>query len=191
MPPRPRETEIRRIGRQLRLLRERSGRSIAQLSRAASLSEHAIRQLEAGRTNPSLATVVAIADVLGVKLNDLVDAARRNVVISVYTPSPAANKISVDLTCELPEPRMRARIIRIEGDADVPLPPAAVFGHALGDGITVSLDGEETVLRRGDSFHARAGVLRGWRGQPASGRLLVVETDEAIQPGRSSGQEPI
>ncbi|MBL0933451.1 MAG: helix-turn-helix domain-containing protein [Rhizobiaceae bacterium] len=172
----PKDAEVRRIGRQIRLLRERAGQSIAQLSRGAGLSERAVRDLEAGRTNPSLATVVAVVDVLGASLDELIAAARETGIVSNYTQAIGTSETSVDLTRSLPEPRMRARIIVLDGEGCVDLPTTAVFGHVLGDNVVVSLDGEETVLRRGDSFHAGAGVLAGWRGQSSSSRLLVVET---------------
>ena len=175
MTSRPRDTEIRRIGRQLRLLREKSGRTLAQLAQAADLSERAIRDLEAGRTNPSLATVVSIIDALGVTLDELVGAARRNAPILDFTPAPEANETSVELTRRLPEPRMRARILRFAGMPLADLPAGAVFGHVLDGAVSISLDGAESGLRQGDSFHAQAGVLGGWRGNASGGRLLVVE----------------
>jgi transcriptional regulator with XRE-family HTH domain len=188
-----REIEIRRIGRQLRLLREKSGRTLAQVAQAAGVSQRALRELEAGRTNPSLATVVSIADVLGVTLDELVGAARRNLPDADYTSSPAASETSISLTRQLPNPRMRARIVQLDSrsGADPELPSAAVFGHVLGGGVAVSLEGEETGLRQGDSFHAQAGVLRGWRGQMPSSRLLVVEAvaEDTAGPRESSEQE--
>jgi transcriptional regulator with XRE-family HTH domain len=180
---------MRRIGRQFRILRERSGRTIGQLARAAGLSERAVRDLEAGRTNPSLGTVVSLADVLGANLNDLVEAARQSEVVSDYTPASDQTE-TVDLTRTLPSPRMRARIVRVQAGDRTELPANAVFGYVLAESVAVALDGEETLLRHGDSFHARAGVLQGWRSQ-TSGRLLVVEAvaDHAGIAGLDGGQE--
>lgn len=183
-----RETEIRRIGRQFRILRERSGRTVAQVSRAAGLSERAVRDLEAGRTNPSLATVVGLADVLGANLNDLVEAARRSDPVSDYTPASDETE-TAELTRTLRSPRMRARIVQVGAGDAAGLPANAVFGYVLADGVAVALDGEETLLRRGDSFHARAGVLRGWRSPAAGGRLLVVEALADQAAGTDGGQE--
>lgn len=169
-----RDTDVREIGRQFRILRERAGRTIAQLARAAGLSERAVRDLEAGRTNPSLATVVSLADVLGANLNDLVDASRRSDIVSDYTSAATATE-TMELTRTFRSPRMRARIVQIGADAAADLPANAVFGYVLADSVAVVLDGEETLLRHGDSFHARAGVLQGWRSQTQGGRMLVVE----------------
>lgn len=174
----PRGAEIRRIGRQIRLLREKSGRTLGQLAEAAGLSERAVRELEAGRTNPSLTTVVGIADALGVTLDELVTAARRNVPAADFTPASTAGAATAMLTRELPDPRMRARLVRLDSaSGDAPgIPSTAVFGHVLDGTVMVSLDGKETTLGRNDSFHAQAGVLGSWRAAEAGGCLLVVET---------------
>lgn len=187
---RSRDTEIRRIGRQLRLLREKSGRTLAQLAEAAGLSERAVRELEAGRTNPSLTTVVGIAEALGVSLDELVAAARRSLPPADFTPAPAMG--GAVLTRQLPNPRMRARLVDLRdtaGGSDLPAGP--VFGHVLDGAIRVALDGQETGLNRNDSFHAQAGVLGGWQAGARGGRLLVVEA-VASDPSatQQSQQEP-
>lgn len=179
--------DIRKIGRQIRALRERSGRTVGQLAREAGLSERAVRDLEAGRTNPSLATVVAVADVLGASINELVEASRKSEAVSDLTPAPDASETDIELTRTLPEPRMRARIVQVADDGSTRLPTSSVFGHVLGDAVTVILDGVETTLRKGDSFHARPGVLEAWRGQTNAGRLLVVETTAKDNGVRSTG----
>ena len=182
--PGSRDAEIRRIGRQVRLLREKSGRTQAQLADTAGLSERAVRELETGRTNPSLTTVVGIAGALGVTLDEIVTAARRNVPAADHTQAQASGEASIALTRELPNPRMRARLIDFDGAHKPDLPSSAMFGHVLAGAVHVTLDGEESALRSGDSFHAQAGVLRGWHG--AGGRLLVVE---AVRPQEFPQQE--
>jgi transcriptional regulator with XRE-family HTH domain len=184
------EIDIRRIGRHVRVLREKAAISQAQLAQKAGLSQRAVRELEAGRTNPSLATVVGVAGALGVGLDELVAAARDSSMAADWTRAAAADAVSVELTRQLPEPRMRARIFRLDEHSGPhpDHPSSAVFGHVLGGAVTVTLDSEETVLRAGDSFHAQAGALRGWSGQ-GGGRLLVVETaDRAAGPRRLRGQ---
>lgn len=188
---RSRDTEIRRIGRQLRTLREKSGRTLAQVAEAAGLSERAVRELEAGRTNPSLTTVVGIAEALGVSLDELVAAARRNLPPADFTPAPA--KGEAVLTRQLPNPRMRARLVNLHDkpEAHSDLPAGPVFGHVLDGAIRVALDGQETGLNRNDSFHAQAGVLGAWHAGARGGRLLVVEAVAADSlAAQQSQQEP-
>jgi transcriptional regulator with XRE-family HTH domain len=174
MPQRPGHAKIRQIGRQLRLLREKSGRTLAQLAEAAGLSERAVREFEAGRTNPSLTTVVSIADALGVTLDALIGAARRDVPADL-TRAPAAGEVATKLTRQLPSPRMRARLLRLDRNVAHELPAAAVFGHVLSGAVRVWLDGKKMTLRRGDSFHAQAGVLTGWQVGATGAGLLVAE----------------
>jgi len=186
---RSRDIEIRRIGRQLRMLREKSGRTLAQLAEAAGLSERAVRELEAGRTNPSLTTVVGIAEALGVSLDELVAAARRNLPPADFTPASATGEAV--LTRQLPNPRMRARLVSLHDRPEADLPAGPVFGHVLDGAIRIALDGQETALNRNDSFHAQAGVLGGWQAGARGGRLLVVEAVAAEPPAaQQSQQEP-
>lgn len=169
-----RQTETRRIGRQIRLIREKSGRSVGQLAGAAGVSERAVRELEAGRTNPSLRTVVCIVDALGVTLDELVVAARQNRPIASHTPA-SATADDIELSTRLPDARMRARLVRGGGEGDA-VPSGPVFGHVLDGKFQIVLDGEQAALGKGDSFHAQAGVLQSWRVPSPGGLLLVVET---------------
>lgn len=170
--------DIGRVGRQLRLRREQSGRTQAQLAREAGLSERAVRELEAGRTNPTLATVACMTAALGITLDELVAAAREHPAAD-WTPGPDSSAKTTALTRLLPNPRMQARIVQLSGNEEsTPPPSGAVFGHVLEGSVAIMLDNEETSLVSGDSFHARGQALREWRGHP-SGRLLVVQaTDE-------------
>ena len=180
-----RQMEIRRIGRQLRLLREKSGRSLSQLAEAAGLSERAVRELEAGRTNPSLTTVVGIVDALGVSLDEVVAAARSDPAAS-HTPAAAILQGDVDLSAQLPRPRMQARLVRL-GSLEIgrDAPSAAVFAHVLAGAVHVNIDGEDATLRPGDSLHAQAGVPRTWRASAEGGQVLMVETTTAAGAGEA------
>jgi transcriptional regulator with XRE-family HTH domain len=190
-----RGVEIRRIGRQVRAIREKSGRTLAQIAKAAGLSERAVRELEAGRTNPSLSTLVSIVNALGVKLDDLIAEARRSAPEPDYTPASATVRATTRLTRQLPDARMKARILKFSrAEAAVPEPPSeAVFGHVLDGRIAVALDGRETTLERGDSFHAQRGVLGAWRAEGLSGgRLLVVAAISSDrEPGSQSNQQDL
>ncbi|MGO4843596.1 helix-turn-helix transcriptional regulator, partial [Rhizobiaceae sp. 2RAB30] len=69
------QKELRQVGRHVRLTREKAGLTQSQLAESAGLSPRAVRDLEAGRrSNPTLATMVAIVDVLGFTLDELVTA---------------------------------------------------------------------------------------------------------------------
>lgn len=189
MPEPDRLAETRRIGRQLRLIREKSGRTVGQLAAAAGLSERAVRELEGGRTNPSLTTVVSLVDALGVTVDEVVTAARRDLPIASYTPAGNGANAEVDLSARLQGSRMNARLVRL-GAEDQPLPAGPVFGHVLAGKVEVGLDGEETTLGKGDSFHAQAGVLQSWRAPSSAGLLLVVSTAQPGETDTTARSEP-
>ena len=176
--PRPRQDEIRRIGRQLRLLREKSGRSLEQLASAAGLSPRAVRDLEAGRTNPALATVVGVVEALGVTLDEVMAAARRGWPCADHTPDTAAGS-SVWLTRSLPEPRMKARLLTLDRAGRLDLPAGPLLLHVLQGRVVVTTHEGEVSLCRGDTLHAQPGVTTGIR--DGGGRLMVVEAVQ--EPG--------
>ncbi len=169
----PREDEIRRIGRQLRFLREQSGRTLDQLASAAGLSVRAVRELEAGRTNPTLATVVAVADVLGLSIDEILTAARRDIPAADVTRAGNTSSGEMVLTRTLPNPRMKGRLIELAGGDGQRLPSGAAFVHVLAGKVPAALDGGRVHLGPGACVHARPGVLGGLDG--SKGRLLVVE----------------
>ena len=63
--------------RLLREERERRGLSMSVLAKAAGLSQSAISRIENGLRNPSLDTLLHIAAVIEVKLEDVIAKARR------------------------------------------------------------------------------------------------------------------
>ena len=64
------------LGREVRRLREERGWSQNQLSVYADLSQPTVNQIETGKRNPSTATVVKLANALGVEVSDLFPKAR-------------------------------------------------------------------------------------------------------------------
>ncbi|MGE3307545.1 MAG: helix-turn-helix domain-containing protein [Rhizobiaceae bacterium] len=170
-----REIEIRRIGRQLRLLRENAGRSLEQLAAASGLSVRALRELEGGRTNPTLSTVVTAAEALGVGVDEIIAAARRDEPAADLTRTDDSRAAEVRLTRTLPDPRMKARLLDLSasGGSSIALPTGAVFVHVLSGAATATLENETVRLAPGDSFHAQPGMLRHLDG--TQGQLLLVE----------------
>lgn len=171
------QKELRQVGRHVRLAREKAGLTQSQLAESAGISSRAVRELEAGRSNPTLATMVAIVDVLGFTLDELVIAAKASLPGPDLTPAEDVGPGSNALTRTLPNARMNARIIDFGGDGlrGQDMPAGAVFGHVLTGSVTVLLDGEEITLRQGDSLHARAGVMHQWQARGDRTRMLLVE----------------
>lgn len=59
------------IGKRLKALRERRGLSQYELARAAQVSQGLIWQIEAGRKNPGLETLLRLAQALSVSPEEL------------------------------------------------------------------------------------------------------------------------
>lgn len=60
------------LGNNLRRLRARAGLSVVELARRAGLGRATLTQLEAGSGNPTLETLYALANELGVALSELI-----------------------------------------------------------------------------------------------------------------------
>lgn len=69
------EAAVRRLGRTVRTLRGEAGLTQEEAAARAALDPKHWQDLEAGRTNPTVATLVAVAKALGVTLPDLFDGA--------------------------------------------------------------------------------------------------------------------
>ena len=63
---------LRRVGRRIREAREREGLSVSGLARLAGVSRRTLTEIEAGRANPTLSNLAALAESAGVPLEDLV-----------------------------------------------------------------------------------------------------------------------
>mgnify|MGYP001604688584 CR=1 FL=1 len=60
------EADAKRFGRNLFLARRRRGYSQARLATRAALSVDGVQKIELGKRSPRLATILALADALGV-----------------------------------------------------------------------------------------------------------------------------
>lgn len=63
---------LRRIGERLREARGKAGLSVVELARRSGLSRRTLTEIEAGRTNPTLASLAALARSAGVELQELI-----------------------------------------------------------------------------------------------------------------------
>jgi len=170
------QKELRQVGRYVRLEREKAGLTQAQLAEASGMSARAVRELEAGRSNPTLATMVAIVDVLSITLDELIVAGRTVAPGPDLTTAADIGPGTTLLSRTIVNPRFSARIVDFQRGSDEPdLPEGAVFGHVLGGAIRISMEGEESVLRQGDSLHARSGVLQQVKAAGEGARILLVE----------------
>ena len=179
--------ELRRIGHQVRQARERERMTQNQLANAAGLSPRAIRELEAGRSNPALATMVAVVDSLGLTLDELVEVARSEPPQPDVTRAADLGDGVTPLVRTLQDPRMASRIVTpSDTAASIPHPANPVFYHVLKGSVSVDVDGETIKLRRGDSLHIDAGVEGAWRPDGGDSQVLVVE---AVRTNGAASQD--
>lgn len=153
--------QLRNLGRQIRSLREHRGLSLNQLARQSGISVTGIRNIEFGRANPGLLTVVAILDVLGLSLDELVSLARRSgkTVHVARAPAAAQRDASVQRPIsEIYQPRVRGRMVTLPAGTDMltvrKSDAGPHFAFVLEGKVRVSMgDGQAHELGAGDAIH--------------------------------------
>ena len=151
--------QLRDLGRQIRLLRDRRGLSLNQLARQSGVSVTGIRNIELGRANPGLVTVVAILDVLGMSLDEIVGLARRAGKTVSISRAPARRQATLQRhVSEIYQPSMRGRIVTLPAGTDM-LPSRKAdagshFAFVVEGKVRVTMsDGGGYDLGPGDSLH--------------------------------------
>jgi len=151
--------QLRDLGRQIRLLRDRRGLSLNQLASQSGVSVTGIRNIELGRANPGLLTVVAILEVLGVSLDEIVSLARRAGKTVSVSRAPGARAAPLQRhVSELYQPSMRGRVVTLPAGTDL-LPSRRAdagshFAFVLDGKVRVTMnDGGSYELDAGDSIH--------------------------------------
>jgi transcriptional regulator with XRE-family HTH domain len=169
-----------RIGRALRRERESAGISISELARRASISKATVSQLENGTGNPSVETLWALGDALGIPFAVLVDQPvnaptliRADELDGV--PSAAAPYSATLLSASPPGARRDLYLIRAE-----PGEPRRSMPHH--DGTT-----EHVVLMTGAAHVGPAGSpIRLSPGDYLSYAGDAAHVFEALEPGTSA-----
>ena len=154
-------TQLRDLGRQIRLLRERRGLSLNHLARQSGISVTGIRNIEFGRANPGLLTVVAILDVLGVSIDELVGLARRagkTVHVARGSSAPQRDTSVQRQISEIYRPNMRGRMLTLPAGTDMltarKSDAGPHFAFVLDGNIRVTTkDGAAHELSAGDAIH--------------------------------------
>lgn len=91
------------LGLRLKRVRERSGKSLREVARQLGVSASFVSQLENGKSQPSVATLYSLTQLLGVSVDELFAAADRFDAPPVAaradaTPAPSAEPIPVPLS---------------------------------------------------------------------------------------------
>ncbi len=179
--PRFSKKDLVRLGRFMATQRQNAEMTLRTLSERSGVSIGAIRALEAGQSNPSLVTVVAIVDALGVSLDRMMAALRpdRSDVAVVTRAGSGETELSRGLGGAV----LSARFVDLpENSAGAVLAGNSrhpAFGMVLDGSVTSRLsDGRTLRLDSGDAWHARPGQVVAWAasGEGAARLLHVTDT---------------
>ena len=174
-----RKQDLQRLGRFLVAQRQGADMTLRGLSERSGVSIGAIRALEAGQSNPSLATVVAVVDALGVSLDRMMASLRPDRQdIAVVTRAGSGETV---LSRGLGGAVLSAQFVELAGDSLNPPPGDATkypgFGMVLAGAALARLgDGRRVRLAVGDAWHARLEQVITWAGAEAARMLHVADT---------------
>ncbi len=172
---------LRSLGRRLRALREARSWSLKRLAAQSGISVAAIQKIEAGEANPSLVTVLAIAEALGEQVDKLVAASRsasRVVNVARGTLPTRPTDGVVPLAGALHRPRVKSWLVALPGRgtlrrSDIPK-KGPLFAYVLSGGLELRFRaGPPENLATGDSIHVSEELPTEWA-NPLGRRSLVL-----------------
>lgn len=187
---------LRSLGRRLRHLRETRSWSLKRLSAESNISIAAIQKIESGGANPSLLTVLAIAEVLGEPVDRLIAESRKasrtvNVVRGIL---PVGTAGTVQLEPRLTRPRINSQVIAIPArnrmDAKDTPTSGAVFAYVLDGALRLSFaDGQSELLATGDSIHVVGDLPIEWSNPIQRRSLILCLADRKGEAEQTSRQD--
>lgn len=182
------EEQMRSLGRRLRELREARSWSLRRLATESGVSVAAVQKIESGESNPSLLTVLSLAEALGEPVDRLVAASRANASASTVTQA-ALPETNAQLDAFAASPRLGARLMVIAPRRSVAAPNLEQprFFFVLDGSVRFSFsDGTHETLQTGDSLHVAAGqTVRCANTLQRRSRLLFV-ADQRNQAERNT-----
>ncbi|PJE97880.1 transcriptional regulator [Streptomyces carminius] len=174
------------LARSLKRLRTERGFTLDALAARAGVSRGMLIQIEQARTNPSLGTVVKVADALGVSLTGLLESDREPAVRLVPADrmarlwSTAAGSHSTLVAgAEAPGPLelWTWRLMPGEGSASDPHPTGTTeLVHVTAGVLTLTVDGTDHEVPAGASAAFESNVPHGYRndgGEPVEMTMAV------------------
>jgi transcriptional regulator with XRE-family HTH domain len=177
---------LRSVGRRLRSLREARRWSLKRLAKESGVSIAAIQKIESGESNPSLLTVLAIAEVLGESVDRLVAASRKASQLShvVRGASPERPAGSIALPA-LHNARIESRLIALSARSSLDDVPkgGALFAYVLDGSLLLRFaDGTIEQLCIGDSIHVADDLPVVWSNPLARRSLTLCIADRRTDP---------
>jgi transcriptional regulator with XRE-family HTH domain len=182
------------LGNKIRALREARHWSLSRLSKNADISVAAIQKIEAGTSNPSLVTIVAIIDALGASVDKLISEVRQldDGVTVVRNVLQTKAGTSMSLLSDRTDRRMDCRVMALSSrqkPEDI-VTGKPLFGYVLDGGLRLSLsNGEPIELGTGDAFHAAADTCPDWS-NPLSRRSVILCINDVDDPKSGARRRP-
>lgn len=149
------------LGSKIRSLRQRLSLTLDETATSAGISTPFLSQIERGRARPSVATLMAIARVLGVDIQFLLDAPREERYVArgdrlTFFGFADADKRFARLTQVTDAGRMEALLVRIAAGQkldEITARAGEQFWYVLSGAVTLTLAGKTYAFREGDSAH--------------------------------------
>lgn len=169
------------LGSKIRSLRQRLALTLDETATRAGISTPFLSQIERGRARPSVATLVAIARVLGVEVQYLLDAPREERYVArgdqlTFFGFADADKRFARLTQVMAGGRMEALLVRIPAGRkldDLTARAGEQFWYVLSGTVTLTLEGKTYVFRNGDSAHYDSTDAHHWENTGEQEALLM------------------
>ncbi|MCR2762485.1 helix-turn-helix domain-containing protein [Microbacterium sp. zg.B48] len=176
------------IGSRLRAARQMRSLTILQVAESTGLTKGFLSRVERDLTSPSVSTLVAICDVVGISIGDVFSATDSQLVRA--DDAPRINLGGIDAVEHLLSPRHNARfqVIRSSvspggngGDELYTINADAELLHVLSGAVTVFFSDGQLDLRAGDSITFDGREPHQWRSE------LGVELLWVLVPAAWSG----
>jgi transcriptional regulator with XRE-family HTH domain len=159
------------IGNKVKELRKKRGLSLAELSQLTGFTRSFLSQVENEKTTPSIASLIKIANALGVVASQLFfeEGSEEKIVIRKKDREVFTNKKSrvrfERLVLRTPEKRIEPVLVHMEprGFTGVYQANGHEFGILLKGKIELTLGGKTYVLEEGDSVYFDATTPHSWR----------------------------
>jgi len=157
-----------RIGARLRELRQRRGMTLAVLSKACGVSVSYLSAVEKGVNHPSLQTLAAVTDALGVTIPEVL--AQEGRATSTRARLPERGPGIVELSHPLLSLRACAvsAIAGERGTCPLDLDERNLFLYVVTGSVVVDVDGESFALGPGDALDATTPGTVSWTSPGAS-----------------------
>jgi len=161
-----------RFGHRLRHAREARRLSLAELADRSGVTKSFLSRVERDATSPSVATLVAICDALGLPVAELFRAPRTTLVRRADRPPLAELPKAADVVDTLISPPAERHLTVIEtrvapgasgGDALYTMPSEAEVCFLLEGALEVLVDDETFLLAEGDALTFGAATPHTWR----------------------------